>query len=155
MSQIDRWFESRPERALTVGFFLVHCVIPMWIGGWIYLLFRAEHLLMFRWADAIGLLAPIQSLRADWGWMGASLPDWVLFSVPDGVWVYVATAFFGRLWRTGPLLPHLFWVSLASVLAIGGELAQYPGFIPGTFDWVDVICYTVAAASSYWFAAIR
>lgn len=149
------WFETRVPRALSPGFLLIHCVLPLWIGGWVYLLFRSESLLMFRWADFLGLLEFIREQRETWGEGSETLPGWVLFSLPDGAWVYTATAFFGRLWRTGPLLPHVAWTGSASVLAIGGEFAQWPGWIPGTFDWVDLILYLVAAIVSYWFAAVR
>ena len=155
MKASEDWFSRRTPRTLSVGFFAVHCFLPMWVGGWIYLLFRTETLLMFRWADAIGLLGFIERQREMWGHWGAALPDWVLFSLPDGVWVYVATAFFGRLWRSGPWVPHVCWTGMASFLAIGGELAQWVGWIPGTFDWVDVLLYVVAALVSYWFAAVR
>lgn len=138
-----------------MGFLLLHCGLPLWIGGWIYLLFRSETLLMFDWAESIGILEWIYALRQDWGHWRQALPQWVLFSLPDGAWVYCATAFFGRLWRSGPLVPHVFWSSMAFVLAAGGELAQWPGWIPGTFDAMDLVLYGIAAAVSYWVAAIR
>lgn len=155
MDAAQRWFDSRPQRSMNVGFIVVHCVIPLWIGGWIYLLWRSESLLMFQWAESIGIRWFVEMGRDWFGHIGPSLPDWFLFSVPDGAWVYVATAFFGRLWRTGPLWSHVCWTSIAPALAIGGELGQIPGFIPGTFDWMDLVAYLLAAAISYWFAAIR
>jgi hypothetical protein len=149
------WFASRPPRRLSLGFLLIHCAIPLWIGGWIYLLFRTESLLMFRWAETLGWLDFVQDQRTQWGPLRALLPGWVLYSLPDGVWVYVSTAFFGRLWRTGPLIPHLFWTGIASALALGGEFGQALGMVPGTFSWPDVLLYVLAALVSYWVAAVR
>ena len=70
-----------------------------------------------------------------WGHWGAALPDWVLFSLPDGVRVS-GYSLFGRLWRLDPG-SRMFAGRDGPFLAIGGELAQWVGG-SRTFDWVDV-----------------
>ena len=66
--------------------------------------------------------------------------------IRDGV------AFFGRLWRAGPLLPQLLWTGQCPALAIGGEVAQLAGWLPGTWDPADVLCYGLAGGVALWFA---
>jgi len=147
--------DSVGVRSLTWSFFAVHCALPILIGGLIYIFWRDESLLMFEWAEAIGLTQWVVVAREAMGPYGSWVPEWVMFSVPDGAWVYAGTAFFGRLWRDGPMWAHVGWTGIAAALAIGGELGQITGLVPGTFDWVDLVCYAVAGCIAYWFAAIR
>jgi hypothetical protein len=145
-----------PERGalprLSPGFLLVHVALPLLVGGLIYVGWRVDHLFMFTWFDALGLTPLVEVIRAFAAPARPYVPGWVLFSVPDGTWVYAAVAFFGRLWRDGPLWAQVLWIGIAPALAIGGELGQVPGWVPGTWDWVDTLCYVVAAAVAFTFA---
>jgi hypothetical protein len=107
---------------LTAGFLAVHVALPLLIGGGVYLLWRDPSLLMFHWLDAVGGLPALAPARAWAAPLRADLPDWLLFSVPDGAWVYACVAFFGRLWLDGPAIPRALWTGLGPALAIGGEL---------------------------------
>jgi hypothetical protein len=144
--------EPAPARPFGARFFAVHVMGSLLVGGGIYLAFRTEGLLMFDWAHAVGLLPGLSALRSYTLPYAQNLPEWLLYSVPDGAWVYSSTAFFGRMWRGGPRLPRLAWTWWAAVVAIGSELAQHPWFewVPGTFDAVDVLCYAVAGAAASW-----
>jgi hypothetical protein len=124
------------------------------VGGLIYLAFRDSSLLMFRWAGWIGLDGAIDSLRVHTLPHRSLLPDWVLFSVPDGVWVFACTAFFARLWHDGHWAFRVFWIGLGPALAIGGELGQLGvlGLVPGTFDVADLLFYLIATVAALWLA---
>ena len=137
-----------------LGFVLLYCALPILVGGLIYLAFRDTSLLMFRWAGWIGLDAAIDAMRVHTLPFRPGIPDWVLFSVPDGVWVFACTAFFARLWHDGHWAFRLFWIGLGPVLAIGGELGQlgFIGLVPGTFDPADMIFYVIAGVAALWLA---
>lgn len=141
-----------PTLGLSAGFVLGHVVLPLLVGGWIYVAWRAEHLWMFRWFRGLGLQPAVDVVRHTAAPWADSLPDWLLFSVPDGAWVYACVAFFGRLWAEGPAVPRWFWVGLGPFLAIGGEIGQIPGWIPGTFDLNDLLWYSGATLSAVWAA---
>ena len=49
--------------------------------------------------------------------------------------------YFGQVW-------HLYWQQV-------GSWRNGRGWIPGTFDVMDLVLYVVAAAVSYWVSAIR
>lgn len=137
---------------LTLGYLLVHVALPILIGGMIYVCWRVDHLFMFSWFDTLGLTPVVESIR---GWAAPArpwVPDWILYSVPDGTWVYACVAFFGRLWREGPRWAQVLWIGIGPALAIGGELGQIPGWVPGTWDWADTACYVVAAGVAFAFA---
>ncbi|HEX5727142.1 MAG TPA: hypothetical protein VFX98_16815 [Longimicrobiaceae bacterium] len=118
-------------------------------GGAVYLLWRAPHLRLFRWAEAVradGLVARLQL-----GAAGAreSLPDLLLFSLPDALWAYALTAALALVWRARRGAAALAWVSLGAVLGVGSELGQLARAVPGTFDPADAVLCALAAALAY------
>jgi hypothetical protein len=125
---------------------MLACVLPIVAGGIVYLLFRDPRLWMFRWAAWIGLDGLIAAARVHSLPHGPSMPEWLLFSFPDGVWVFAGTAFFARLWHDGRWAQRLCWIGVAPAMAIGGEVGQALGLVPGTFDGTDLVSYAVAAA---------
>ena len=137
---------------VTLRYFLLAVILPIVIGGLIYLLFRTESLLMFSWAEHLSLTELISRGRTAAAPLLPHVPGFVLFSVPDGVWVFSATAFFARLWHDGPLWMRAGWIGVVPAMAIGGELGQIVGLVPGTFDVLDMIAYGIATAGALWIA---
>mgnify|MGYP006971705643 CR=1 FL=1 len=135
-----------------LGFLALYCALPILVGGLIYLAFRDTSLLMFRWAGWVGLDVVIDAMRVYTLPHRPSVPDWILFSVPDGVWVFACTAFFARLWHDGHWFFRAFWIGMGPALAIGGELGQLPfiGLVPGTFDPADLVFYVACTAAALW-----
>lgn len=113
------------------------------VGGMIYLMFRSESLVMFRWCEDLHIKEYVDSLR-----MPCKLPQWIVYSLPDGLWLCSYVLFVSVIWnfdlRQG--WPYVF--SLPAV-AIGSELAQAFGWVRGTFDWVDMVCYVLGLLSGY------
>ncbi len=137
---------SDPRFLLLCGF------LPILVGGLIYILFRDESLCMFTWARALGLGGLVQAARVHSMPYVGYLPEWLLFSLPDGAWVFACTAVFARLWPDGPWPLRLAWIGMGSILAIGGEIGQWFGFVPGTFDPTDLVAYALAGVMAFWLA---
>ncbi|MFT5686355.1 MAG: hypothetical protein ACI8RZ_007311 [Myxococcota bacterium] len=129
---------------MSLRYFLLAVVLPIVVGGLIYILFRTDTLLMFQWAETLSLSDSITRGRAAAAPLTPWVPGFVLFSIPDGVWVFSATAFFARLWHDGPLWIRAAWIGAAPAMAIGGELGQIVGLVPGTFDVLDILAYIAA-----------
>jgi hypothetical protein len=70
------------------------------------------------------------------------------------VWVFASTAFFTRLWHDGPWYLRAFWISLGPALAMGGELGQALGVVPGTYDPADLVFYGVSAMLAFLLASL-
>lgn len=121
---------------LMVG---IHVVLPLAIGGFIYLAWRVDSLLMFSWCSRLGVYPLVAIMRHNLYTLRCCLPGWVLYSLPDALWVYSATAFQRIVWQhhRGSWISSA-WVSIPPSLAIGGELGQLAGIIPGTFDFYDL-----------------
>lgn len=54
-------------------------------GGFIYLLYRSLTLRMFSWLKTLGLYQMVLSWRESLGL--CHLPNWVIYSLPDGLWM--------------------------------------------------------------------
>jgi hypothetical protein len=73
----------------------------------------------------------------------AVLPNWFLFCLPDGLWVYSITSFMAALWAGSPKTYAWSWICLGPALAIGGEVGQKLGLVQGTFEMMDILFYSV------------
>lgn len=124
--------------------YLAHVVLPIVLGAAVYLLWRSPRLLVFRWMEAASLDGIVAAARL-WA-AGTRPPGWLLFSLPDALWVYAFTACMALIWRGRPPRQAAFWIALGPLLSVGSELAQLAGALPGTFDPADL--WLSAAASA-------
>src|SRR5258705_9612857 len=135
-------------------FIVLHVLTPIALGGLIYVFWRDPALLMFKWFRVLGLEPLVLQLRMFAAATEPGLPRWIVYSVPDGLWVYALTAFMSQAWWSAPSSPFkTFWLSLGVVLGAGSELGQLAHIVPGTFDWTDFLFYVSAAALALVFAA--
>lgn len=123
-------------------------------GGLVYICWRDPNLLMFRWFSAIGLEPSIDWLRLGTASVQTALPHWLVYSLPDGLWVYALTALMILLWRGVHSLPiKIFWLSLGLLLGAGSELGQLAGILPGAFDPMDLVICLVAPGAALLFTS--
>lgn len=116
----------------------INCVLPLGIGAMLYLATRDPSLHMFHWARLICIEPLINLLRSTFGSTIISLvPAWILFTLPDALWMYAFTAAIILIWSS-KTTAYLF---IPFIIGIGSEIGQFFKFVPGTFDPVDVLCY--------------
>ncbi|MBD3245268.1 MAG: hypothetical protein GF335_04740 [Candidatus Moranbacteria bacterium] len=125
--------------------FLLHVVLPLYLGGMLYIVYRTESLLMFSWFDFLGLKEPIAQLR---NFKNEQLPHWLLFSLADAIWVYSFTLMMLIIWDFEINKKNFYWILLGAILGIGGEIAQLFG-LTGTFDLWDLILSLVACVLAF------
>lgn len=138
-------------RAARMSFgreFAVHVLLPVIVGGTIYVLWRSPSLLLFKIARYSGNDLLVGSWRHATGDFVRVLPNWILFSLPDALWIYAFTFYLGAIWASGPRLHRICWTSVGPVIGIGGELGQRVGIVPGTFDWIDLAWCCAASAAA-------
>jgi hypothetical protein len=116
---------------------------PLLIGGAIYLAFRTDDLLMFRVAERAGLNGIVAVYRSCVAPLRPMLSDWVVFSLPHGLWSFSLVALFGLLWRHEQRTATIAIVS-ASVFTIVPELLQAVRVVPGTYSGQDLLTGAVA-----------
>lgn len=113
------------------------------VGGLIYILFRTSSLKMFAWYETIGLRSLTIALRKLTFPFAYKIPEWILFSLPDGLWIFSYVSLMLFIWNNTVSVKNLFWVLIIPLLAIGSEIGQGLGLIPGTFDLADLLLYVL------------
>lgn len=119
-------------KRITIG------LLPVIVGGLIYLTYRTDTLLMFSWFDKIGLSGPIDFFRSNQQLQKMAIPGWVKFSLPDALWLFSFNYVLLTLWGFNINRQSAFWLFLTPVIGLFSEVGQLIGVVPGTFDLVDL-----------------
>ena len=111
------------------------------IGSSIYLFARSRDHLGFALLDAVGLAHMTDMLRLPM--RDIPIPYFVRFCLPDGLWVTSYILFSDHINRHCMKMTRLAWASVVPILGIASEVLQLTQCIPGTFDILDLACYTI------------
>lgn len=113
-------------------------------GILIYLLFRSRQHLGFTVLDGVGLTSAVDAVRECV--RGYSVPDFVRYSLPDGLWTSSYILFSDYCNRAAKPMRRLAMVSVIPLIGCVSELLQYVGVMPGVFDFMDLLCYVLPLA---------
>ena len=108
-------------------------------GGLIYVLRRTRSLLLFHIADKCGLGQAIDCWRDAVG--DITLPEFVVYSLPGGLWATAYIVIVDGLLRQRPKAVRLLWAAAIPSTGVASELMQHAGWLPGTADVADLLCY--------------
>ena len=121
----------------TVRKVLLACT-PLTIGGLLYLGYRNTNLLMFRWANYLGLSRIVNSWRKFC--FQYPLPEWCYYALPDGLWLLSYILLINIIWNSHTW-KSIIWIYALPAIAITSELLQLLNPYFGTFDIMDIVCY--------------
>ncbi|MBN1150745.1 hypothetical protein JXA84_05950 [candidate division WOR-3 bacterium] len=121
-----------------------HIIIPLFIGGAIYILFRTENLKMFQWFESMNLGLFVKNMRTFSPLQSYECPYWVVFCLPNALWIYSLTAYLLLVWKNSR--GAIFWFLLGPAIGLSSELLQLTGAFPGTFDGADLAFTAVFSA---------
>lgn len=110
-------------------------------GGFIYLLYRSLTLRMFSWLKSLGLYQTVLSWRESSRFY--SLPDWGIYSLPDGLWMCAYLLLMYVLWYKKTTRDALAFPLMLPLFMNITEILQGFNLFPGTFDIVDILCYDI------------
>lgn len=116
-------------------------ILTLLLGGSIYVFFRALSLKMFSWFVSLGInnsILKIRSLTEN-----IKLPDWILFSLPDGLWIFSFISFQLFIWNNKIEKGNCIWLFCLPMVAIISEIGQLVKIVPGTFDSLDLVMYLI------------
>ena len=119
-------------------------LIFLLIGSYLYLKFRSETLLMFKWAKNLGLDFIVSSIRGSFESLNSDRIKYLIFSVPYGLWVISFCCFIGAIWHKDSSFSAIILRLIVPVIAVSSELLQFVGFLPGTFDINDLLVLIVS-----------
>lgn len=110
-------------------------------GIGIYILYRPQNILVFGLLQDLGLMPFVDSLRFHAS--SILLPSFVINSLPAGLWaasyliaMYLKTTNMSRTYRIILSTP-------LPITAIVMEFFQLFGWVSGTFDIYDLVCYII------------
>ena len=132
------YFNKKSSVLIAVAFLL--------LGSLIYVAFRSTTLMMFKWADALGILTAIDALRLPMQNHIDYIPDWLVYSIPFALWVMAYILFVNVIWWNSKSHWRYFWFWLVPTIAIFAEFCQWLRFIRGTFDTTDVFVLVLGTA---------
>ena len=133
--------------------FFSYVILPLLLGGGIYLLFRSSQLLMFAWAAMLGLMEPLAQARAVVAPWQAMLPAWAIFSLPTALYYLSAMNYCWLMLEQDRTMAWR-WTLLVSGLAFGVELIQTILPLAGTFSSEDLVTYAFVFPLSLPFRAL-
>ena len=116
-------------------------IITLSIGTLIYLLFRVSTLKVFSWLNFLGIDFVNNDFRKKSINYMPKIPDWFIFSLPDGIWIFSYVLVMISIWNFTLNKKSIFWMTIIPLVAIFSEIFQIFDFIPGTFDFVDLSFY--------------
>ncbi len=126
---------------------IFHVLFPLSLGILIYLSFRCKSILMFHWLNALKFNILADSLRNYLFQYKSHLPSWLIYSLPDALWVYALISALFIVWGKD-FLKLNFWLIVSLLIAPLFEFLQYFKIFPGTFDTVDLLFYLMGAILS-------
>ena len=130
------------RKSLTVGklkrleLIIFHIIFPLLLGGGIYVAFRSKSLILFRWFDKINISGFTNVIRDILDPCINNIPNWVKFSLPDGLWVYAFSSSFLIIWNQD-FKTVKYWLLIPLLTFTFIELFQHFKIISGTCDLVD------------------
>lgn len=127
---------------------IIALFLPILLGGIIYILFRTEKLVMFHWFEYLNVTQEICALKSYSN--RVILPDWFIYSLPDGLWIYSYTSISLEIWKYSIAKHNFFWIFSIPIIAVLSECFQFFKIIPGTFDFIDLIFYLLGITIPYY-----
>lgn len=118
-------------------------LISLVFGTVIYLLFRTPSLKIFNWLELFNIDFLNSDLRKYSISNVGKIPDWFLFSLPDGLWISSYVLLIISIWNFKINFNCIFWVSVIPIVAIFSEIGQAMKIVQGTFDSCDLIFYVL------------
>jgi len=135
------------DKINKIEMIIIHSLIPLLLGGFIYVLFRSKTLRMFEWFYFIGLEEAIQAARTAVVEFKKYLPVFACFSLPDGLWLYSFTSAILIYWRNDKQRTRN-WLLIPLASGIFVEIMQGFKLFPGTFDYLDLAFLILGFSSS-------
>jgi len=125
---------------------LLLCIscLSLILGTLIYFNFRVDTLLMFKWADMLGLDNIIHKMRDFTACHRQNIPPFCIFSLPFALYLISFLLFLNVIWNNNHSKISFILTFSIPTIAIGSELSQLTGFISGQFDIADLAILIVA-----------
>ena len=109
----------------------LHVFVPILCGTTIYALWRGLHFF-----DQTEKKFPLLTAK--------HIPNWIKFNLPDGLWFYAFLSALLFIWIENVSGHFGLWLVIVTILSFFSEVLQLYNILPGTFDWQDLLAYSLA-----------
>jgi hypothetical protein len=123
-------------------------LLSLCIGGLIYICFRSQDLLMFRWFDYFRFSEDILRIRNFSQTFNIKNSDWVIYSLPDGLWMFSFTTVILYIWKNTINRKNFVWFITMPIIAFFTEISQKYHLVKGTYDSNDLFAYLIGCIFS-------
>jgi hypothetical protein len=104
---------------------------------------------MFKWIEWLNLNNALEKMRVFAQQNIKIENDWILYSLPDGLWMFSLTTILLYIWENKINQLNLGWILLVPILAVMSEFCQKHTIIHGTYDPKDLLAYFLGFSFSY------
>ena len=118
-------------------------ILTLFLGGLIYISFRPDNLIMFKWTSIFDLI--IQNIRTLTIVYRIYFPDWFIYSLPDGLWLFSYSTLSLFIWKNRISRENIIWIIIVPIIVIFSEFGQLANIVAGTFDFNDIVFYMIGA----------
>lgn len=121
---------------------IINIVLPVFLGGLIYISYRSVDLSMFLWFTKFGLAEQVWEMRSfveSNRWL-SNPSRFTLYCLPDGLWTYSMTSTFAYVWRKD-YSKGACWILSSVLIGVSSEFTQLFGLVSGVFDVGDILAY--------------
>jgi hypothetical protein len=119
-------------------------IFPLFIGIAIYAVFRDNDLMIYSWIPSLNSAKNVIDANVSIPALHPVIKDFIVFSLPDGLWLYAFTGFMILIWNKSDSRFKYVWMNIGGIIALCHEVGQGLGLFPGTFDIIDIIVYLTA-----------
>ena len=120
-------------------------ILSIVFGGVIYIAFRSSSIILFKWIDYIVFTDLVENFRQITLPYTECLPDWFLYCLPDGLWMFSYSSIVLVIWKQRITKYSLLWLLSLPIISIMFEVLQYYDYFQGTFDILDIIFYILGS----------
>ncbi|NNT71677.1 hypothetical protein HKT18_05545 [Flavobacterium sp. IMCC34852] len=106
---------------------------------------------MFQWIDYIGFSKQLQEIRQTLAPVKMIIPEWILFALPDGLWMFSYMSLILLVWENNISKENIVWIFIIPFIALLSEVLQIIEIIPGTFDKLDLAMYLLGVGLPFIF----
>ena len=121
---------------------IINIVLPVFLGGLIYISYRSVDLSMFLWFTKFGLAEQVWEMRSfvEFNKWISNPSRFTLYCLPDGLWTYSMTSSFTYVWREN-YKEGAPWILFGVSIGVLSEFAQMFNLVSGVFDIGDIFAY--------------
>jgi len=121
---------------------ILNMVLPVFLGGLIYISYRSVDLSMFLWFTKLGLVEQVWEMRSfvEFNKWISNPSRFTLYCLPDGFWTYSMTSSFTYVWREN-YKEGAPWILFGVSIGVLSEFAQMFNLVSGVFDIGDIFAY--------------